>query len=121
MRVRLRHPLTSSNSRVPPWTRASHSSVAPGYWRLTQRVTRWRSAEGPASFRTYHPVIIIEVLEQLLRASGATPEDVARHIRRLGYDLFEIGRFGIRTIGSDIGDIPRASDWVAVPSSDRCD
>lgn len=69
--------------------------------------------------RTYQPLIIIEVLESRLAASGATPEDVAQHLRRLGYDLFEIGRFGTRTIGEDKRNIPRMGDWVAVPTPDH--
>jgi FkbM family methyltransferase len=66
--------------------------------------------------RAYKPTIIIEVVESRLAFSGATPKDVARHLHGVGYELFEINRFGARTIGAGESRIPRPADWLALPS-----
>jgi FkbM family methyltransferase len=67
--------------------------------------------------RTYKPAIILEVLEDRLAFSGATPEQVADQLRSLEYELSEISRFGTRTIGRAGSKIPRQADWVALPRS----
>jgi FkbM family methyltransferase len=64
--------------------------------------------------RAYKPVIILEVLEDLLAFSAATPEQVADELHSLEYELFEIGRLGTRTIGGAGSEIPRRADWVAL-------
>src|SRR4029077_15733052 len=68
---------------------------------------------------TCQPVIVVEVLESRLALSGATPEDVAQHLRRIGYEPFEINRFGTRAIESATPSIPRQGDWVAIPRSEH--
>jgi FkbM family methyltransferase len=68
-----------------------------------------------AYLKTYEPAIILEVLEDRLALSAATPEEVAAHLRSLGYELFEIRRFGARPVGLANSEIPRNADWVALP------
>ena len=66
---------------------------------------------------SHQPVIVLEVLGELLAHAGTTPEEVAGHLRRFDYDLFEITRFGVAPIDVEGGRIPDASDWVVVPAS----
>ena len=68
-----------------------------------------------AYMKTYEPAIVLEVLEDRLALSAATPQEVAAHLRSLGYELFEIGRFGTRPVGLADSEIPRNADWVALP------
>lgn len=68
---------------------------------------------------SYKPAIIVEVVDDLLAPSGGQPEDVAHELRPLGYELFEIRRFGTRPIRADTHDVPRRGDWLALPDSNR--
>jgi hypothetical protein len=43
---------------------------------------------------------------------------VADHLRSFDYELYEIGRFGLATIGCERDSVPSASDWLAVPAPD---
>lgn len=61
------------------------------------------------------PVIVLEVLEDLLARAGSSPVMIAEHLGSHGYELYEIGRLGLSPIPSG-GRIPRASDWLAVPA-----
>jgi FkbM family methyltransferase len=63
----------------------------------------------------YQPVIVLEVVEELLARSGSTPSEVASHLSRLGYNVVEITRFGLAAVDIGPGTGPVASDWIAVP------
>ena len=64
------------------------------------------------------PVMVLEVIAQLLSRGQSSPEEIARRMRDHGYRLYEMTRFGLEMIGADI---PQDSDWLAVPAeeSDR--
>jgi FkbM family methyltransferase len=64
------------------------------------------------------PVIVLEVLEELLARNGTSPSMIADHLRRFDYELYEIGRFSLTTIESEQVSVPSASDWLAVPAPD---
>jgi FkbM family methyltransferase len=63
------------------------------------------------------PVIVLEVLAHLLARVGSSPVEIARQLDRFGYRLYEIRRFGPVEFPVDDGEIPGASDWIAIPPS----
>jgi FkbM family methyltransferase len=65
----------------------------------------------------HQPVVVLEVVEDLLARSGASPEELSRQLRSLGYNLFEITRFRVVPVEVEARRGPTRSDWVAVPQS----
>lgn len=75
-------------------------------------------AGASAFLEMHHPVLVLEVIGELLRRAGSSPELIATQLGELGYDLFEIHRLALEPI--DVaGPIPQASDWIAIPKPSR--
>jgi FkbM family methyltransferase len=65
----------------------------------------------------HHPVIVLEVLGQLLARAGTSPDALATHLRSFDYSLFELTRFRVAPIDVEERQFPDTSDWLAVPAS----
>ncbi|HEY2771422.1 MAG TPA: FkbM family methyltransferase [Solirubrobacteraceae bacterium] len=64
--------------------------------------------------RALRPVVVLEVIDELLARSGSSPELIAEWLEELAYDVLRIERLSLQPIRAR-GPIPRASDWIAVP------
>ncbi len=61
------------------------------------------------------PLLVVEISPRQLARAGATVETLHDLILEMGYEPFEIGRAGLKTITFDVITV----DWVCVPHEER--
>jgi hypothetical protein len=63
----------------------------------------------------HRPHLVIEAAPPLFRAKGQSIEDLYATLRRLGYEVFGVARFGLARV-RDPRRTPDRQNWVCVPS-----
>jgi hypothetical protein len=66
----------------------------------------------------HRPVVVLEVLDELLRPQNSSSWEIAQLLRELDYVPFQISRLRIEELPQARERVPSASDWIALPAAE---